>query len=56
MRKVHQFNTFSIAAPLQYAVARYLERCPGAWQGLSDFFQAKRDLLVRLSGVLPSSR
>ena len=51
LRKVHQFNTFSIAAPLQHAVARYLDRCPDAWQGLSAFFQAKRDLLVRLLGA-----
>jgi methionine aminotransferase len=48
LRKVHQFNTFSIAAPLQYAVARYLKACPDAWAGLSAFFQAKRDLLAGL--------
>lgn len=44
-RKVHQFNTFSIAAPLQYAIASYLRQKPDSWQGLSDFFQRKRDLL-----------
>jgi methionine aminotransferase len=33
LRKVHQFNTFSIASPLQYAIARYLSRYPDAWQG-----------------------
>ena len=48
IRKVHQFNTFSIASPLQYAIARYLSRFPDAWMGLSDFFQAKRDLLAGL--------
>jgi len=48
LRKVHQFNTFSIASPLQYAIARYLSRFPDAWMGLSDFFQAKRDLLTGL--------
>jgi methionine aminotransferase len=48
LRKVHQFNTFSIASPLQYAVARYLSRCPDAWTGLAGFFQAKRDLLAGL--------
>ncbi len=48
LRKVHQFNTFSIASPLQYAIAGYLSRYPDAWMGLSDFFQAKRDLLARL--------
>ena len=48
LRKVHQFNTFSIAAPLQYAISRYLAACPDAWAGLSAFFQAKRDLLAGL--------
>jgi methionine aminotransferase len=48
LRKVHQFNTFSIVAPLQHAIARYLAQCPDAWTGLSAFFQAKRDLLAGL--------
>jgi methionine aminotransferase len=48
LRKVHQFNTFSIASPLQYAIARYLAAYPDAWSGLSAFFQAKRDLLAGL--------
>src|SRR5271170_3018724 len=48
LRKVHQFNTFSIAAPLQHAIARYLALCPDAWTGLSAFFQTKRDLLAGL--------
>ena len=51
LRKVHQFNTFSIASPLQHAIARYLSRFPDAWKGLAEFFQAKRDLLAgRLHG------
>jgi methionine aminotransferase len=56
LRKVHQFNTFSIASPLQYAIARYLADHPDAWMGLSEFFQAKRDLLagmLRGSGLEP---
>ena len=48
LRKVHQFNTFSIVSPLQYAIARYLSAYPDAWQGLAAFFQAKRDLLAGL--------
>jgi methionine transaminase len=48
LRKVHQFNTFSIVSPLQHAIARYLAACPDAWTGLSAFFQAKRDLFVGL--------
>jgi len=51
LRKVHQFNTFSIAAPLQAAIRLYLERHPDAWREVAAFFSAKRDLLLaRLSG------
>lgn len=44
-RKVHQFNTFTIHTPTQYAIARYLEEKPSAWRGLGEYFQRKRDLL-----------
>jgi methionine aminotransferase len=51
LRKVHQFNSFSIASPLQHAIAHYLAAHPDAWMGLPAFFQAKRDLLAaRLRG------
>jgi methionine transaminase len=56
LRKVHQFNTFSIVSPLQHAIARYLTVAPDAWMGLAAFFQAKRDLLanrLRGSGLEP---
>jgi methionine aminotransferase len=46
-RKVHQFVTFSTNTPMQYAVADFL----ATRRGLSDlapFFQAKRDLFLRL--------
>jgi len=46
LRKVHQFNTFSIAAPLQAAIRLYLERHPDAWREVAAFFSAKRDLLL----------
>jgi methionine transaminase len=48
LRKVHQFNTFSIVSPLQHAIARYLGQYPDTWTGLAQFFQAKRDLLAGL--------
>ena len=48
LRKIHQFNTFSIAAPLQQAIARYMHQHPESWQGLTDFFTAKRALLTGL--------
>ncbi len=56
LRRVHQFNTFSIASPLQFGIARYLAKYPDAWAGLAGFFQAKRDLLAGLlrgSGIEP---
>ncbi len=51
LRKVHQFNTFSIAHPFQQAVAVYMREKPEAWRNLSAFFAAKRDRLrAALSG------
>ena len=47
LRKVHQFNTFSISHPLQHAIARYLGEQPRCGEGLAAFFQAKRDRLRR---------
>jgi methionine transaminase len=54
LRKVHQFNAFSIAAPLQAAIALYLQRRPEAWREVAGFFAAKRDLLrdrLKTSGL-----
>ena len=45
LRKVHQFNTFSIAHPLQEAIARYLDERPDIGVDLPGFFQARRDRL-----------
>ena len=45
LRKVHQFNTFSIAHPLQQAIAAYLAEKPDGWRELAPFFAAKRDRL-----------
>jgi methionine aminotransferase len=60
LRKVHQFNAFSIAAPLQAAIALYLERHPLAFREVPAFFAAKRALLAReLEGsglVLPPAQ
>jgi methionine aminotransferase len=60
LRKVHQFNTFSIANPLQHAVAAYLAERPQTGRELGAFFQAKRDRLrAALAGsgfVLPPAQ
>jgi methionine aminotransferase len=51
LRRVHQFNTFSIAAPLQYAIADFLRMEPEYSEGLRGFYQRKRDFfLERLRG------
>jgi methionine aminotransferase len=53
LRKVHQFNTFSIANPLQWAIAQYLIEKPECWRDLPEFFQAKRDRVrAALDGTL----
>jgi methionine aminotransferase len=53
LRKVHQFNTFSIANPLQWAIAQYLIEKPDCWRELPEFFQAKRDRVrAALDGTL----
>jgi methionine transaminase len=46
LRKVHQFNTFTIATALQQAIACYLEERPETGEDLGAFFGAKRDLLA----------
>ncbi len=51
LRRVHQFNTFSIATPLQHAIADFLQKSPEHNEQLTAFYQAKRDFfLERLRG------
>ena len=42
-RKVHQFNVFTVNTPMQHGLAHYLAD-PTHYEGLSDFYQRKRDL------------
>ncbi len=58
-RKIHQFNVFTTATFIQWAIADFLESNPQNYQQLGEFYQAKRDLfcsLVEPSGfrLLPS--
>ena len=46
LRKVHQFNTFTIATALQVAIAGYLGERPDCGDALRTFLGAKRDRLV----------
>jgi methionine aminotransferase len=41
-RKVHQFNVFTVNAPMQHGLAAFLAN-PSHWQSLAPFYQAKRD-------------
>ena len=46
-RKIHQFLVFSVNTPVQYALAEFLSD-ENNYQGLSDFYQQKRDLFIEL--------
>lgn len=46
IRKVHQFLTFSVNTPVQYALASFLENEKN-YQGLHQFFQEKRDYFLQ---------
>jgi len=46
VRKVHQFNTFSINRPIQHALADYLSE-QSRYLSLNEFFQTKRDLFAK---------
>jgi methionine aminotransferase len=51
LRKVHQFNVFSVFTPGQVALAGYMEHTQ-VWQDLPRFYQAKRDFFFsRLEGA-----
>jgi methionine aminotransferase len=52
IRKVHQFNTFSINRPLQHALADYLAT-PDNYLSLPGFFQQKRDLFLHAMADTP---
>ena len=47
-RKVHQFTTFAVSTPMQHGLADYLESDPHFYEGLSAFYQAKRDCFCNL--------
>ena len=47
LRKVHQFVTFSTNTPVQHALAEMMAD-PASLRALGPFYQAKRDLFLRL--------
>jgi methionine transaminase len=46
LRKVHQFNTFSVSTAFQHAIAGYMALKPGVFDELPGFFARKRQLLT----------
>jgi methionine transaminase len=52
IRKAHQFITFSVNTPIQYALAEYM-KTPDHYERLGSFYQQKRDYF--LEGVKGSS-
>jgi methionine aminotransferase len=51
IRRVHQFNVFTVNSPMQHALAGFLDD-PARYESLPRFFMAKRDLFrEKLAGV-----
>jgi methionine aminotransferase len=47
-RKVHQFLTFAVSTPVQYAIADFMREQPGFADGQASFYQARRDRFAKL--------
>lgn len=45
-RQIYQFASFCAVTPIQIALAQYLQQHPEHIQGLSSFYQHKRDLFI----------
>ena len=43
LRKVHQYNVFTVNTPMQHGIASYMAD-PAPWRDLPAFYQRKRDL------------
>ncbi len=46
VRKVHQYNVFSVNTPVQYALAEYMGDA-STYSGISEMYEAKRDVFTR---------
>ncbi|QHP53200.1 pyridoxal phosphate-dependent aminotransferase [Pectobacterium carotovorum subsp. carotovorum] len=47
VRKVHQYLTFSVNTPAQFAIADMLREQPQHWRELPDFYRTKRDRFIK---------
>ena len=52
LRKIHQFNVFSVNRPIQHGTAYYITH-HADFAALSSFYQDKRDLFLKLMSGLP---
>lgn len=52
-RQIYQFANFCGVTPIQIALSNYMQQHPEHIQGLSDFYQQKRDVFI--SGLIPSA-
>lgn len=48
LRRVHQYVTFAVSTPVQWALADYLATGPAFLDGLAGFYQARRDRFIEL--------
>jgi methionine aminotransferase len=48
LRRVHQYVTFAVSTPVQWALADYLATRPSFLDGLAGFYQARRDRFIEL--------
>ena len=60
LRRVHQYVTFAVSTPVQWALADYLAARPSFLDELAGFYQARRDRFIALLegsrfGLVPSS-
>ncbi len=52
LRKIHQFNVFSVNRPIQHGVAYYITH-HADFKAIAGFYQDKRDLFLKLMEGLP---
>ena len=48
LRKVHQFLTFAVSTPVQYAIADFIREAPEFADRQGTFYQARRDRFAKL--------
>ena len=52
LRKIHQFNVFSVNRPMQHGIAYYITH-HADFKAIAGFYQDKRDLFLKLMEGLP---